>query len=80
VTTLAFSRGWSRTAADTNPILFVAIVVWRRVRRQMRIRNDRRVLQSMPDHMLADIGIGRGEIPYATTFGRDPAHGLTDRR
>jgi uncharacterized protein YjiS (DUF1127 family) len=31
-------------------------------RRQMRIREQQRILHDLPDHLLKDIGIGRGEI------------------
>ena len=71
MTTLALSRGWSSTAAASNPILFAALVVARRIRRRMKIRADRRVLQDMPDYMLSDLGISRSEIGGAVQFGRD---------
>ena len=31
-------------------------------RQQMRIREQQRILHELPDHLLKDIGIGRGEI------------------
>lgn len=71
MTTLAFSRGWSRTAAASHPILFAALVVTRRVRRHFRVRRDQRRLQAMPDYLLADLGISRGQIEAATALGRD---------
>jgi uncharacterized protein YjiS (DUF1127 family) len=37
----------------------------------MEIRAARRLLQSMPDGILSDIGISRGSIDHATAFGRD---------
>lgn len=70
MTTLAFSRGWSTTAAASNPILFAALVVARRIRRNLKVRADRRTLQAMPDHLLSDIGISRSEIDRATDRGR----------
>jgi uncharacterized protein YjiS (DUF1127 family) len=33
------------------------------------LRNDRRRLAEMPDYLLADIGISRGEIESVTDFG-----------
>jgi uncharacterized protein YjiS (DUF1127 family) len=42
----------------------------RRIRRRLKVRADRRALQSMPDYILADIGICRGEIDSATEYGR----------
>ena len=71
MTTLALSRGWSSTAAASNPILFAAIVVARRIRRRLKIRADRKVLQAMPDYLLSDLGISRSQIDSATQFGRD---------
>jgi uncharacterized protein YjiS (DUF1127 family) len=42
----------------------------RRIRRHLKVRSDRRLLQSMPDHMLADIGMTRGAINRAVGHGR----------
>lgn len=54
----------------------VSRIVWRQVellRRQMRLRRDRRVLRGMPDRLLKDIGIARGEIDRLTSFSlNDP--------
>src|SRR5688500_10523799 len=69
VTTLAFARGWSRAAAS-NPLIFAALVVVRRISRRLKVRADRRALQTMPDYLLADIGISRSEIDSATEYGR----------
>jgi uncharacterized protein YjiS (DUF1127 family) len=69
VTTLALTRGWSRTAAS-NPLLFAALVVVRRIRRRLKVRADRKALHSMPDYLLTDIGISRSEIDSATEYGR----------
>lgn len=41
------------------------------LRRRIRLSSDGEYLQSMPDHMLKDIGIGRSEIFYLTRSGRD---------
>lgn len=48
---------------------FPALIA-RRVTRYLRIRRDRRLLQAMPDYLLADIGISRSEIDRATRYGR----------
>lgn len=40
-----------------------------RIRREMRLRRDRRHLREMPDHMLKDIGISRHEIDAVTAYG-----------
>ena len=39
--------------------------------RRHKIRQDRRVLQSMPDYLLHDLGISRSEIEPAIEFGRE---------
>lgn len=56
--------------AEHNRLLFAAMVIARRIRRRMKVRSDRKLLQSMPDHMLADIGISRGGIDRAVVSGR----------
>ncbi|TPN89689.1 DUF1127 domain-containing protein [Mesorhizobium sp. CU2] len=40
------------------------------IARILRIRRDRARLDEFPDHLLRDIGIGRGEIRSITRFGR----------
>jgi uncharacterized protein YjiS (DUF1127 family) len=40
-----------------------------RIRREMRLRRDRRHLREMPDHLLKDIGISRYEIDSVTEYG-----------
>jgi uncharacterized protein YjiS (DUF1127 family) len=45
-------------------VLFAAVNRWARIRR------DRRVLGTMPDYLLADIGISRCDIDSATSVGR----------
>ena len=69
MTTLALSRGWSRTAASSR-VLFAAMLMVRRANRWVRIRTDRRRLQAMPDYLLKDIGLSRTEIEDAVEFGR----------
>jgi uncharacterized protein YjiS (DUF1127 family) len=75
VTMFALSRGWSRSAVASNPILFAVLVVSRRIRRKLKVRADRSVLQGMPDHLLSDIGISRSEIDSATHSGRNHPFG-----
>ncbi len=70
MSTPALSRRWSSAAAGSNRIVFAALMVARRVRRRVRIWEDRRKLQALPDHLLADIGISRSEIERVTDFGR----------
>jgi uncharacterized protein YjiS (DUF1127 family) len=42
----------------------------RKLVREMRIRRDRRYLESLSDGMLSDIGISRGHITHALREGR----------
>jgi uncharacterized protein YjiS (DUF1127 family) len=42
-----------------------------RAARRRRIRADRKLLMSMPNHMLKDIGIRRSEIDYVVNYGRE---------
>jgi len=44
--------------------------IWAWIVRRHRIAVDRRYLQSLPDEMLHDIGIGRSEIGTVTEHGR----------
>jgi uncharacterized protein YjiS (DUF1127 family) len=44
-------------------------ILWR------ELRSARRLLQSMPDGVLSDIGISRGSIDHATAFGRGAIKG-----
>ncbi|MGQ7793204.1 DUF1127 domain-containing protein [Faunimonas sp. B44] len=46
------------------------------VSRLVRAHRDRRLLQSMPDHMLADIGIRRSEIDHVVFHGRSAAESV----
>jgi uncharacterized protein YjiS (DUF1127 family) len=48
-----------------------AVAVVAAVMRWRKMRSDRALLQSMPDSLLADIGIGRSSIEHATRHGRD---------
>jgi uncharacterized protein YjiS (DUF1127 family) len=67
VSTLATTRQF-REAHSANKAVDIA----RAIRRWMKIRRDRRLLQAMPDYLLSDIGLSRGEIDYATERGRIP--------
>jgi uncharacterized protein YjiS (DUF1127 family) len=46
--------------------------VTRHVRRRIEINRNRRVLRDLPDHILKDIGIARGDINHITE-GREAA-------
>jgi uncharacterized protein YjiS (DUF1127 family) len=70
VTTLAPSLRLPNAIMASHPLTFAAVVFARRLRRRLKVREDRRLLQAMPDYLLADIGISRGEIESATEYGR----------
>lgn len=70
MTTLANARRFE-TAAPSRSLVALAVALYRYFHRWQKIRADRALLQSMPDSLLADIGIGRSAIDRATAFGRD---------
>ena len=74
MSTLAPSHRWFGADVASHPLLFATVVI-RQLRRRLRVRNDRKRLQAMPDYLLADIGISRSEIGSATEFGRLRNHG-----
>ena len=71
MTTLAPSHRLPNAILASNPLTFAVVVMARRVGRWLKIREDRRLLQAMPDYLLSDIGVSRGEIEAATRYGRD---------
>ncbi len=79
MSTLTLPRRWSVAAAGSNGIPDAASMVFRRMERRVRIWQDQRRLQALPDYLLDDIGISRGEIPTATEFGRIRALGPSYR-
>jgi len=40
------------------------------IRLEIRMRRDERLLMTMSDHELSDLGIGRGQVPDAVRHGR----------
>jgi len=40
------------------------------MRQVLTVRRDRRLLQAMPDSLLKDIGVSRGNIEYISVRGR----------
>jgi len=71
VSTIALSRRQPDAAQGWAPAINAASWAARQIARRLKIRSDRRLLQSMPDYLLADIGISRAEIETATEFGRE---------
>jgi hypothetical protein len=52
----------SRRAARGRKLADLGALVWRRIRSRMQAGRDRRMLQSMPDYVLADMGLERIEF------------------
>ena len=61
------SLAWRTTLAAFSAFAAIAGYIGKR----HRILRDRRLLNEMPDFMLKDIGISRGEIDIKTEFGRN---------
>ncbi len=62
----------SRNPLRSIPWAIVALgsLVWRLISRRIRTGRDGRVLQMLPDHVLADMGLERIEITPGTDGGR----------
>jgi hypothetical protein len=71
VSTFAQSRNPSRSLAALNAVVALGILIWRRLRRRMRVGKDRRVLQTLPDYVLADMGLEKIEFRSAADGRRD---------
>jgi uncharacterized protein YjiS (DUF1127 family) len=50
-----------------------------RSRRYLAVRRTRRKLQELPDWILRDIGISRGEIPHVSSRAHERSIGGADR-
>jgi uncharacterized protein YjiS (DUF1127 family) len=70
VNTVTLTRYPQHTPTGQNSLLVATMSVARRIRRHIQARSDRKLLQSMPDYILADIGVSRGGIDRAVTYGR----------
>ncbi len=68
--TVTLTRYPNLAPAQQNGLLAAAMLIARRIRRTLKARSDRQLLYSMPDHILADIGISRSGIERAVTYGR----------
>jgi uncharacterized protein YjiS (DUF1127 family) len=71
MTTIAIPRSGG-TSTGLSGTLDLARRGFASLARSYRIRQDRRALQSMPDHMLRDIGVSRSEIDSVLRYGRSP--------
>ena len=68
VSTSALSRNPSRAIPGRNAVLALASLIWRRIRRRMQAGKDRRMLQTLPNSLLSDIGLER--IEFRSSDGR----------
>lgn len=66
------SEATSLAASLARTIAFFVSDALRRIERAHRVRSDARRLHEMPDDMLADIGISRGDIDHAVRHGSLP--------
>lgn len=62
MSTVTLSRHPLAAPVERSLLWLIGVVIARRLRRRMRIRSDRALLRSMPDYLLADIGIARSDI------------------
>ena len=76
--TMMLRRSWhpglgERSAAATaRPVLPAMLArALAALARAYRVRRDTRPLLAFSDHMLSDLGLGRGEIGRAVRVGRD---------
>ncbi len=70
MSTSALSRNSSK-ATSRNAVVAFGILIWRRIRRRVRVGKDRRVLQTLPDYVLADMGLEKIEFRSAADGRRD---------
>jgi hypothetical protein len=71
VSTLALLRNPSRAAAGIGAGVALASLIWRGIGRRIRVGKDARVLQTLPEHVLADMGLMKMEIMAGTSERRD---------
>jgi uncharacterized protein YjiS (DUF1127 family) len=62
VSTVALSRNLSRTMAGIGAVVAVGNPIWRLISRLRKTGRDARMLKTLPDHVLADIGLEKIEI------------------
>ena len=67
-------------AREAGPLVLTGILMLRRLKRRVKARADRRVLQHMPDYLLKDIGLSRSSIAGGLEFGRTPPHVTSGKR
>jgi uncharacterized protein YjiS (DUF1127 family) len=69
VSTAALSRNASRLAPGLKAVGSLGNSIWQALKMRLRMGRDRRTLQLLPEHVLADMGLEKIEI-MAGTDGR----------
>ena len=70
MSTLALSRSPSKTIPGVKALMAVGNSIRRLISKRLRTGKDSRVLQTLPDHVLADMGLERIEIATGTYGSR----------
>ena len=70
VSTVAQGRNLSRTIPGLKAVGTLGNSIWSLIVRYFRTGKDARVLQMLPDHVLADMGLEKMEILTGTDGGR----------
>ena len=71
MSTVALSRNPSRAIPGLKIIGSLGNSIWGALKAHVRTGKDRRVLQMLPDHVLADMGLEKIEITSGTDGGRN---------
>lgn len=66
VSTVALSRNLSRAIPGLKVVGSLGNSIWDALTMRIRTGKDRRVLQTLPDHVLADMGLEKIEIMSGT--------------
>lgn len=67
----ALPRNPSATGPSHEARPGIAGLIWRRIRRHIQVRRDRRLLQALPASLLADIGLEKIEFRSAADGRRE---------
>ena len=67
---VALSRNPSKTSRGINAVVAIGGSIWGRINQRIRTDRDARVLQTLPDHVLADMGLQKMEILSGTDGSR----------
>lgn len=70
MSTSALLRNPSRAAVGIGGIAALGSLIWHGISRRIQVGRDARVLQTLPEHVLADMGLERMEIMAGTSDQR----------